>query len=255
MGGCRRFSGVIRKLVNRLGYDVVRYPNRLGFEYHLSQLIDYLQIDTVLDVGANHGQYATSLRSLGYDGWIYSYEPVKTIFDSLSARMTGDDRWRGFNFALGDAEDRKPINVAAGDGQASSFLTFNDEGPERWGDAHRVARMEEVEVHRLDRVISEITKERPDARIHLKLDTQGLDLTGLRSAGDMIPLIHGLQAEIAVNHFYEGMVPLGDAINTYQELGFEITGVFPLSREFDKLRIIEFDFVFMRHGRNGHLPG
>lgn len=42
------------------------------------------------------------------------------------------------------------------------------------------------------------------------------------------------------------MVPFGDAINAYQELGFEITGIFPLSREFDQLRVIEFDFVFMR---------
>ncbi len=106
--------------------------------------------------------------------------------------------------------------------------------------------MEEVEVHRLDGVISGITKERPEARIYLKLDTQGLDLTVLRSAGDLVPLILGIQSEIAAHHFYEEMVPFGDAINAYQELGFEITGIFPLSREFDNLRVIEFDFVFMR---------
>jgi FkbM family methyltransferase len=210
--------------------------------------LEYLGIDTILDVGANHGQYATSLRTLGYTGWIYSYEPVKSIFDSLSERMSGDDRWRGFNFALGEAEDRKRINVAAGDGQASSFLTFNEDGPERWGDAHRVARMEDVEVQRLDGVISAITNERPDARIYLKLDTQGLDLTVLRSAGELMPRILGLQSEIAAHHFYEGMIPFGDAINAFQQLGFEITGVFPLSREFDNLRVIEFDFVFIRHG-------
>jgi len=239
---------VIRKLVNRLGYDVVRHPNRRGFEYHLSQLFLFLKIDTVLDVGANHGEYATSLRELGYEGWIYSYEPVKSIFNSLSAQMAGDSRWRGFNFALGESEDRKPINVAAGDGQASSFLTFNDDGPERWGDAHRVARMEDVEVQRLDGVISGITLERPEARIYLKLDTQGLDLTVLRSAGKQMPRILGLQSEIAAHHFYEGMLPFGDAINAFQELGFDITGIFPLSREFDNLRVIEFDFVFMRHG-------
>ena len=240
---------MIRKLVNRLGYDVVRHPNRLGFAYHISRLFEYLEIDTVLDVGANHGQYATSLRALGYTGWIYSYEPVKSIFDSLSSRMASDTRWRGFNFALGEAEDRKSINVAAGDGQASSFLTFNEDGPERWGDAHRVARMEEVEVHRLDGVIPAITAERPDAHIYLKLDTQGLDLAILRGAGDSIPRILGLQAEIAAHQFYEGMVRFGDAINGFHELGFEITGVFPLSREFDNLRVIEFDFVFMRNDR------
>ena len=239
---------MIRKLVNRLGFDVIRYPDRRGFEWHVLQLLKFLQIDTVLDVGANHGQYASALRSSGYSGWIYSYEPVRTVFESLSARMAGDDRWRGFNFALGASDTRQQINVAAGDGQATSFLSFNSDGPKRWGDAHRVARVENVEVRRLDGVLSEIMTEHADARIYLKLDTQGLDLSVLRGAGASIPLILALQSEIAVRHFYAGMVGFADAIKAYHELGFQITGIFPLSREFDNLRVIEFDFVFMRHG-------
>jgi len=237
---------VIRKLVNRLGYDVVRYPNRRSYEWHVSQLFNYLKIDTVLDVGANHGQFATNLRELGYSGWIYSFEPVKAIYDSLASRMSGDNRWRGFHCALGEVEERRSINVAAGDGQASSFLKFNEDGPERWGDDHRVARTEEVEVRRLDNVLDLIVAERPGSGIYLKLDTQGLDLSVLRGAGEKISLIKGMQSEIAAHQFYEGMVSFGEAITAYQNLGFEITGIFPLSREFDQLRVIEFDFVFMR---------
>jgi FkbM family methyltransferase len=237
---------VIRHLVNKAGFDLVRYPNRRGFEWHLLQLFDHLKIDTVLDVGANHGQFASSLREIGYGGWIYSFEPVKAVFDSLAARMSGDPKWRGFNMALGEAEDRKAINVAAGDAQASSFLQFNEDGPARWGDAHRVARQEVVQVRRLESVLDDILRDRPNAHIYLKLDTQGLDLTVLRSAGEKLSVIRGLQAEIAAHHFYEGMTSFGASIDAYRELGFEITGVFPLSREFDNLRVIEFDFVFMR---------
>ena len=102
---------------------------------HVLQLFDHLKIDTVLDVGANHGQFASSLRDNGYDGWIYSFEPVKSVFDSLTARMSSTQKWKGFNVALGDADDRKTINVAAGDAQASSFLSFNEDGPARWGDS------------------------------------------------------------------------------------------------------------------------
>jgi FkbM family methyltransferase len=237
---------VIRNLVNRLGFDVVRYPNRRSYEWHVLQLFDHLKIDTVLDVGANHGQFATNLRDFGYSGWIYSFEPVKSIYDALEARMSGDDRWRGFNCALGEVDERRSMNVSAGDGQASSFLTFNDDGPQRWGDAHRVARTEDVDVRRLEHVLDLITAERPGSGIYLKLDTQGLDLTVLRGAGEKISLIKGMQAEIAAHQFYEGMVSFGEAITAYQNLGFEITGIFPLSREFDNLRVIEFDFVFMR---------
>ncbi|HUQ19578.1 MAG TPA: FkbM family methyltransferase, partial [Gemmatimonadaceae bacterium] len=168
---------MIRNLVNKVGFDLIRYPNRRGFEWHIQQLFEHLKIDTVLDVGANHGQFAASLRDNGYDGWIYSFEPVKSVFESLTARMASSSKWKGFNVALGDADDRKAINVAAGDAQASSFLSFNEDGPARWGDAHRVARQEIVSVRRLESVLDEILEERPNARIYLKLDTQGLDLT------------------------------------------------------------------------------
>jgi len=237
---------VIRKLVNRIGFDVVRFPNRRSYEWHVLQLFDHLKIDTVLDVGPNHGQFASNLREFGYSGWIYSFEPVKSIYDALETRMAGDNRWRGFNCALGEVDERLSMNVSKGDGQASSFLTFNEDGPERWGDAHRVARTEEVEVRRLEHVLDLIVAERPRGGIYLKLDTQGLDLTVLRGAGEKISLIDGMQAEIAAHQFYEGMVSFGEAISAYQKLGFDITGVFPLSREFDNLRVIEFDFVFMR---------
>ena len=237
---------MIRKLINRLGFDVVRHPNRRSYEWHVLQLFDHLKIDTVLDVGANHGQFASTLRSIGYSGWIYSFEPVKDIYDSLETRMSGDNRWRGFNCALGETNERRAMNVSQGDGQASSFLAFNDEGPKRWGEDHRVARTEEVEVQRLENVLDQIIDERPAASIYLKLDTQGLDLSVLRSAGEKITLIKGMQAEIAVHQFYDGMDSFGDAISAYQSLGFDITGVFPLSTEFDKLRVIEFDFVFMK---------
>ena len=79
------------------------------------------------------------------------------------------------------------INVANGDAQASSFLTFNDEGPVRWGDEHRVARSVRVPVRRLDAVL------RPGHRAHrvaggctLKLDTQGFDLRVVAGAGARI---------------------------------------------------------------------
>lgn len=238
---------MIRKLANKFGFDVIRYPNRRGFEWHLEQVFDHLKIDTVIDVGANHGQFATSLREIGFDGWIYSVEPVKTVFDSLSARMSGDAKWRGLNVALGEADDHKVMNVAGGDAQASSFLQFNEDGPARWGDAHRVSRQEGVEVRRLESVLDEILRDRPAAKIYLKLDTQGLDLSVLKSAGDKFAAIDALQAEIAAHHFYEGMTSFGAAIDAYREMGFEITGVFPLSREFDGLRVIEFDFVFIRN--------
>jgi hypothetical protein len=44
------------------------------------------------------------------------------------------------------------------------------------------------------------------------------------------------------------MLSLGDALNRYRDLGYALTGMYPLSRQIDGLQLIEFDCVMMRPG-------
>jgi len=57
--------------------EVGAHPlERYLFECSLSQVLRRLDINCVLDVGANQGQYGLMLRGLGYSGYIVSFEPV-----------------------------------------------------------------------------------------------------------------------------------------------------------------------------------
>lgn len=238
------------RCVRAFGLDVIQWPVRDSFQWKLLQLFHRLEINCVLDVGANHGQYAQSLRAYGYRGDIISFEPVPEVFEALQRTMAGDARWRGHPWALGEAEAELEIHVANGDAQASSFLTFNDEGPVRWGDDHRVARSVRVPVRRLDAVLDEVTAHVTSRRMYLKLDTQGFDLRVVAGAGARIGEILALQTEIAAFHFYDGMTSIGDALNRYRDLGFAITGMYPVARKLDGLQVIEFDCVMMRVDRS-----
>src|SRR5690349_14679263 len=59
-------TSMLRQMLRRLGYDVHRHPVRGPLHYHL----ETLGIDTILDVGANEGRYATSVRAHGFRGRI-----------------------------------------------------------------------------------------------------------------------------------------------------------------------------------------
>src|SRR2546423_8564507 len=58
-------------------------------------------IDLVIDVGANQGQFARTMRDqLSYRGRIVSFEPLTNAFAALRRAAAGDPSWICYNIAL-----------------------------------------------------------------------------------------------------------------------------------------------------------
>ena len=57
--------------------------NRYQELFYLKRLLKQLSINCVIHVGASKGQFAAELRAAGYDGFIYSFEPVARAFSEL----------------------------------------------------------------------------------------------------------------------------------------------------------------------------
>ena len=109
---------------------------RLG-ERHVAWLLRELEVNVVLDVGANLGQYAQSLRANGYTGRIVSFEPVPHIAEELEKSAAEDPDWQVLRYALGERDETAEIHVAVGQGRLSSLLPATDFGkylepPHRW---------------------------------------------------------------------------------------------------------------------------
>ena len=115
----------VLRVSRSFGYDIVplREMKERDFALHLRELLRQLEIDCVLDVGANVGQYHDFLRDkVLYDGPIVSFEPVSRHVDALrerSRRPTATGTSRAMRWA--HARVALPINVMVSD-QFSSFL-------------------------------------------------------------------------------------------------------------------------------------
>jgi FkbM family methyltransferase len=237
-GAERRLLFMGRRTRHQVGPDLVLHD-------HLQGLFERYAVDCVLDVGANYGQYGRELRGAGYRGRLLSFEAVPQICERLRETAAGDPGWSVHAVALGSTSGTAELNVTRHD----VFTSFRQPLPfagRRFGEATAVARRERVALRRLEEVLDELLGGGPPPRCFLKMDTQGYDLEVFAGLGHWAGHVVGLQSEVAAIALYSGMPRMAEAIARYEAAGFELSGLFPVSRDEPTGRVIEFDCVLVR---------
>lgn len=236
----------IRNTSRALGYDIVplRDMKERDFAIHLGQLFRFLQIDCVFDVGANVGQYHDFLRDkVGFTGTIVSFEPVSRNVAILQQRSAEDPNWEIVGHALGSSRSSLPIHVMKSD-QFSSFLTPDNSSVPDFDGLNEPEHVETVAVYPLDEVFPVLQQRLGFRRPYLKLDTQGFDLEVVQGASATLRHVIAMQTEASIINIYEGMPGYMDTIRFLNERGFDISGLYPISRD-PGMRLIEFDCVMV----------
>lgn len=238
-----------RHLLRRAGYDFVRYPYHWSLAGHLKFVLSRLNIDCVLDVGAHHGEFGLLLRQIGFKGKIISFEPVLQNYEALAKVCRLDNYWDCYRIALGNDSGMAHIHVMEGT-TFSSLRAPSEFGKSRFGAQLVSHETQRVPMRRLDGILSEILFLEKGPRIFLKMDTQGHDLDVLNGARGCLQYIVALQSEVTFKPIYHNMPLYKDFIDAAVALGFEVTGLFPVSRE-HRLAVIELDCVMVKSFQNG----
>ena len=237
-----RLVTALQRHTRRLGFDVIRHPSSRLLDGHLVHILRELSIDHVLDVGANVGQYAQFLRSIGYKGTIISFEPVAESFARLSQAAARDPKWRVVNSALGAEESTATITVTRASVMASLRTPLTDHATGIGADLDAV-RHETVPVRRLDSIFDEHVP--AGANVFAKLAVQGWDIEVLQGAAGCLGKMLALQSIVSVIPLYEGMPSWVDSLANMRRFGFELTGMFPILYN-GNFRVVEFDAVMVR---------
>ena len=135
----------------------------------LANLIRFFAVDRIVDVGANHGQFANDMRRAGFRGLIHSFEPVRECYHYLRTIADGDPSWKIYGYALGNESGERSMNVANNGALSSSLL---DEIDLDYGYGVRFVDSEDVKIKRFDDVFRELEL---GSKCLFKLDTQGYE--------------------------------------------------------------------------------
>ena len=83
------------------------------------------------------------------------------------------------------------------------------------------------------------------ARPFLKMDTQGFDLQVFEGGGDAIQSFIGLQSELSVAPFYEGIPGWKNSLAHYEKAGFVLSALVPTNDDWSP-RLREVDCLMYR---------
>lgn len=215
------FKSIVASLITK-GFDLPQEKiERFNELMSLSRLIKILNVNCVLDVGANRGQFVDDLRVIGFQGKIISFEPVRKVFENTFSRFSFDTNWSGYQIALGSEEKTMTIHIP----KETVFSSFLESINTEQEFVH-----EQVQVQRLDQLLPTLTKGIESPRVFLKMDTQGYDLEVFKGASGCIDYIVGIQSEISIFPIYKNMPNYLDSLQTYEAAGFDLYNLSVVNR-------------------------
>lgn len=198
-------------------------------------------VDLVIDVGANVGQYARGLRATGYSGEIHSFEPIGAVHEILALAAAKDTHWQVTRSALGSEIGEVAISVSRNT-VFSSIKAITEEAL-RFDSESAPTSEDIVPITTLDHAIESNSSK----RIFIKIDTQGFEQEVLAGAEKILEKCVGLQLELPISKFYENVWSIEEALHFMRGKGFIPAQIRPVNfSTTDPVSAVEFDCLFRR---------
>lgn len=200
-----------------------------------------IDFKTIIDVGANGGQFAKACAEFFKDATIYSFEPLPEQFENLLSLKTKFKKIELYNMALGNESGEIQFNKNEY-GHISSVLEVN---PNNKHGAYKKSESKKIKVRieKLDNIIKQDFCVYPTL---LKLDVQGYELEVLKGSKTMlIQSIDYIVLEVNLESLYTEQPSFTKLNNFLNENKFELDGMldFNLGNDF---KYIEVDLLYKK---------
>jgi FkbM family methyltransferase len=230
----------LKKLCLILAYGgylrALRRGAAAGVEH--ARVIHNLKCATVVDIGANRGQFALVARRCFPTAAIFSFEPLQRPSDTFRQVFAGDDRVELFQTAIGPTSGSATIHVSKRD-DSSSLLSITSKQDELFpGTAEE--KTDTIKVGRLGEFVS---KERLREPALLKLDVQGFELSALNGCEELLGSFAWIYVECSFVELYQGQAMADEVIDWLRSRGFPLAGVYNMAYDASGMAI-QADFLF-----------
>lgn len=244
-----KILGKLNNLLTRTGFQLTHLPPQnneplfiMTDHYKIRQkLINHFNINKILDIGANTGQFVNVMRNIGFEKKIFSFEPLSDAYAQIQRKAENDNNWDCFNFALGEQEKTLQINIA-GNSYSSSILQMLPIH-ESYDMQSKYIGVESISVKTLDSIFTNLCF--PADNIYAKIDTQGYEKEVLNGAKKSLSNVLILQLELSLQQLYKDEPLFDEIYNQMTQQGFEILTFENGISDFNSGRLMQVDVLFL----------
>jgi FkbM family methyltransferase len=176
---------------------------------------------TVVDVGANRGQFTLAARHYAPGARVISFEPQPAPAAIFRRLFAGDPRVTLHEAALGAAAERRSMHVSGLD-DSSSLLPITLLYSSLFPGTEEASALE-VRVGPLSDFVGR-DEIRPPAL--LKLDIQGFEYDALLGCRDLLPLFERVYCECSFMELYTGQKLGHEVVALLAQNGFVLAGAY-----------------------------
>lgn len=239
-------NGCIRKIVKI--FRALKYPKTrlallrygvLAAMEHL-EVIKSLYINTVIDIGANRGQFALVARQNHPDARIYSFEPLEKAAIIYRRVFNNDPVTVLFPVAIGSTSGESIIHVSRRD-DSSSLLPITDKQNKLFPGTEEQS-IDTIQIGHLAEYIEEDKIQEPAL---IKLDVQGYELEALKGCIGLLHKFGYVYAECSFTELYAGQAMADEVVCYLHKKGFMLAGIYNVHYDRDGIAV-QADFLFVR---------
>lgn len=195
---------------------------------------------SVVDVGANRGQFSLIARYCFPVADIFSFEPLNGAARRFHSLFKSDHRVFLFNSAIGPSEYAVDMHVSERD-DSSSLLPITERQNALFpgtAEAHKTS----VKVARLATLLADRKLTQPCL---LKLDVQGFELQALHGCESCLHQVDSVYVECSFMELYAGQALADEIIEWLGQRAFRLQGVYNVSYDASGVAV-QADFLFRR---------
>jgi FkbM family methyltransferase len=238
-----RLKKLIKGGLHKTGFDLHRLTPNSNPAFQLLKGMERFGVDLVFDVGANTGQFASELRSIGFKGQIVSFEPLLEAYQTLTATAARDPGWTVHRrAAIGDFDGEIEINIAGNSVSSSMLPMLDSHSSAAEGSAY--IGSEKVPICRLDSVASVYIQD--SRRYFIKIDTQGFEWQVLDGGRETLRQAQGVLCELSLVPLYEGQRLWMDVLHRLEAEGFTLWSIQKGFTDPRDGRTLQIDAIFFR---------